>query len=67
LDVIREISSIKKIIEHGKSVEIFPEEGISTQVLLEELVQKTNLLRFEKTLPSLNEIFIETLESASNE
>ncbi|HEY3361418.1 MAG TPA: ATP-binding cassette domain-containing protein [Methanosarcina sp.] len=67
LDVIREISSIKKIIEHGKSVEIFPEEGISTQILLEELVRKTNLLRFEKTLPSLNEIFIETLESASNE
>lgn len=67
LDIIREISSIKKIIEHGKSVEIFPEEGISTQILLEELVQKTNLLCFEKTFPSLNEIFIETLESASNE
>ncbi len=67
LNAIRKISSIKKVIEHGKSVEIFPEEGISAQTLLEELVQKANLLRFEKTFPSLNEIFIETLESTSNE
>lgn len=67
LKAIREISDIKKVIEHGKSVEIFPEEGISAQILLEELVQKANLIRFEKTLPSLNEIFIQTLESASNE
>ncbi|WP_292391926.1 ABC transporter ATP-binding protein [Methanosarcina sp. UBA5] len=67
LNAIREISGIKKVTEHGKSVEIFPEEGVSVQILLEELVRKANLLRFEKTLPSLNEIFIETLESASNE
>lgn len=67
LNAIREISGIKKVIEHGKSVEIFPEEEISVQVLLEELVQKANFIRFEKKLPSLNEIFIQTLESASNE
>ncbi len=67
LNAIREISGIKKVIEHGKSVEIFPEEGVSAQILLEEIVPKANLLHFEKTFPSLNEIFIETLESASNE
>ncbi|AKB52927.1 ABC transporter, ATP-binding protein [Methanosarcina barkeri str. Wiesmoor] len=67
LNAIREISGIKKVIEHGKSVEIFPEEKISVQILLEELVRKANLIRFEKTLPSLNEIFIQTLESASND
>ncbi|HII92323.1 MAG TPA: ATP-binding cassette domain-containing protein [Methanosarcina sp.] len=67
LNAIREISGIKKIIERGKSVELFPEEGISVQFLLEELVRKANLTRFEKTFPSLNEIFIETLESVSNE
>lgn len=67
LNTIREISGIKKVIEHGKSVEIFPEDEISVQILLEELVQKANLIRFEKKLPSLNEIFIQTLESASNE
>ncbi len=67
LNAIREISGIKKVIESGKSVEIFPEEGVNTQLILEELVRKANLLRFEQALPSLNEIFIETLESAANE
>lgn len=66
-DAIREIPGIKKVIESGKSVEIFPEEGVNTQIILEELVRKANLLRFEQALPSLNEIFIETLESAANE
>jgi ABC-2 type transport system ATP-binding protein len=72
LSTIRKISGIKKIIESGKSVEIFPEEGMNIQVLLKELVRRTNILRFEQALPSLNEIFIETLEienleSAANE
>lgn len=64
---IREISGIKKVVESGKLVEIFPEEGMNIHTLLEELVQRANLLRFEQALPSLNEIFIETLESAANE
>jgi ABC-2 type transport system ATP-binding protein len=67
LNVIREISGIKKVIEHGKAVEIFPGDGVNTQILLEELVHTANLLSFEKAFPSLNEIFIQTLESASNE
>jgi ABC-2 type transport system ATP-binding protein len=67
LDVIREIPRIKKITEHEKSIEIFPEEGINIQVLLEELVQKAEILRFERAIPSLNEIFIEIVENAANE
>ncbi len=67
LNAIREISGIRKITEYEKSVEIFPEEGVSTQILLEELVRRANILRFEQALPSLNEIFIETVESAANE
>lgn len=67
LNAIKDISGIKKVIEHGKSVEIFPGDGVSAQILLEELVQTANLLSFEKAFPSLNEIFIQTLESASNE
>jgi ABC-2 type transport system ATP-binding protein len=67
LNTIREISGIKKVVESGKFVEIFPEEGVNIQTLLEELVQRANLLRFEQALPSLNEIFIETLESAASE
>lgn len=62
LNVILGIAGIKKITESEKSVEIFPEAGVNTQTLLEELVRRTNILRFEQALPSLNEIFIETLE-----
>ncbi len=67
LNAIREISGIKKITESGKLIEIFPETGINTQILLEELVRRANILRFEQAFPSLNDIFIETLESALNE
>ncbi len=66
-DLIREIPGIKKVIEHEKSIEIFPEEGTNIQILLEELVRKVEILRFERAIPSLNEIFIEIVENAVNE
>lgn len=67
LSIIREIPGIKRITEREGSVEIFPEEGISAQAVLQELIQKTEILRFEQMLPSLNDIFIETVESVSGE
>ncbi len=67
LNIIREIPGIKRIAEREGSVEIFPEEGISEQKVLQELIRKTEILRFEQTLPSLNDVFIETVESASGE
>jgi ABC-2 type transport system ATP-binding protein len=67
LDVIREIPGIKKITENEKSIEIFPEQGTNIQILLEELVRKAEILRFERAIPSLNEIFIKIVEDAANE
>lgn len=67
LNAIREISGVRKITEHERSVEIFPEEGVNTQALLEELIHRAEILRFEQALPSLNDIFIETVESEANE
>lgn len=67
LSIIQEIPGIRKITEHDGSVEIFPEEGISAQTILQELVRRADILRFEQGLPSLNEIFIETVESGSGE
>ncbi|MCO5382015.1 MAG: DUF4162 domain-containing protein [Methanosarcina barkeri] len=46
---------------------MFPEEGVNTQILLKELIHRAEILCFEQSLPSLNEIFIETVESAVNE
>ncbi|WP_048050610.1 ABC transporter ATP-binding protein [Methanosarcina soligelidi] len=67
LSVIREIPGIKKIAWHEGLLEIFPEEGISAQAVLQELVKRAEILRFEQAFPSLNDIFIETVESASGE
>lgn len=67
LSAIKEIPGIKRITEREGSVEIFPEDGVSAQAVLQELVRRTEVLRFEQTLPSLNDIFIETVESASGE
>jgi ABC-2 type transport system ATP-binding protein len=67
LSLLSEISGIGKFTEREGMVEIFPEEGISAHSLLEELIRRTEILRFEQALPSLNEVFIETAESASSE
>ncbi|MDD3042335.1 MAG: ATP-binding cassette domain-containing protein [Methanosarcinaceae archaeon] len=59
---IREIPGIRRLVEREGAVEIFPEEGVSTQFLLTELVGKVELRRFEQLVPSLDEVFIETVE-----
>ncbi|WP_304413478.1 ABC transporter ATP-binding protein [Methanosarcina sp. WH1] len=67
LGIIQEIPGIRKITEREGAIEILPEEGISAQAVLRKLVRRAEILRFEQALPSLNEIFIETVESASGE
>jgi ABC-2 type transport system ATP-binding protein len=67
LSIIREIPGIKKITWHEGTVEIFPEDGVSAQAVLQELAKRAEILRFEQAFPSLNEVFIETVESASGE
>lgn len=64
LQRIRELAGVKQLIEHeGNVVELFPEEGVSPQSILAELVGKVKLRRFEQLVPSLDEIFIETVEA----
>jgi ABC-2 type transport system ATP-binding protein len=65
LNIIQEIPGIKKVTIHERCVEIFPEESTNAQALLGELIDRAEILRFERTLPSLSEIFIETVESTS--
>ena len=67
IGVVRNIPGLKIISEHEGSVEIFPDEGISAQAVLQELVKRAEILRFEQGFPSLNDIFIETVESVSGE
>jgi ABC-2 type transport system ATP-binding protein len=65
LNIIQEIPGIKKVTIYERCVEIFPEESTNAQALLGELIDRAEILRFERTLPSLSEIFIETVESTN--
>lgn len=67
LSILHEIPGIRKITWHEGAVELLPEEGTGAQAVLQELVRRAEILRFEQALPSLNEIFIETVESVSGE
>jgi len=67
LRILQEIPGIRKISWREEAVEILPEEGTNVQGILQELMLRAEILRFEQALPSLNEIFIETVESVSGE
>lgn len=67
LSILHEIPGIRKITWREGAVEILPEESTNAQAILQELVRRAEILRFEQALPSLNEIFIETVESVSGE
>jgi len=67
LSILHEIPGIRKITWREEAVEILPEEGTNAQAVLQELVRRAEILRFEQALPSLNDVFIETVESVSGE
>ncbi|MGP8321321.1 MAG: ABC transporter ATP-binding protein [Methanosarcinaceae archaeon] len=63
------LNSIMRIIEHETFVELFLKDGENMQSLLEELVniKRVEILRFEQSIPSLNDVFIGIVEGGSNE
>jgi len=61
------IDSIHRIAEHGTFVELFLKEGEDAQSLLVELVKRVEVLRFEQSIPSLNDIFIGIVEGGTSE
>lgn len=60
---LNESSLIEKYNDYGNYVEIRLKEGANPQHLLHEIVDKSEIYRFEIVEPSLNEIFIETVKS----
>lgn len=63
------LDRIRRIVEHENYVELFLKKDENMQSLLEELVNVDGLeiLRFEQSIPSLNDIFIEIVEGGSSE
>jgi len=59
INFIRNYSYIDRLDDYGKSAEVKLKEGIDPQLLLQELVGKIRITKFEVREPTLNAIFIQ--------
>jgi ABC-2 type transport system ATP-binding protein len=66
-DALNGITEIKKIVYHENSVEIFLKDSGTIQTLIEELNKRVEILRFEQSIPSLNDIYIKLVEGSIND
>ncbi|MFC2128815.1 ABC transporter ATP-binding protein, partial [Bacteroidota bacterium] len=55
---LQSISGIDKINDFGQVQEIRIKKGVDSQEILSEIMEKTKVLKFELSAPSLNDIFI---------
>jgi ABC-2 type transport system ATP-binding protein len=67
VDAFSGLDCIRKIIEHDTFVELILQDADDIQPLLEELIKRVEIIRFEQTTPSLNDIFIEIVEGGITE
>lgn len=65
--VLRSLPGVRRINDAGKRAEIFLEDGIDPQVVLERLVGRVRIRRFDIREPSLHEIFIRSVKGKSDE
>ncbi len=67
VDAFSGLDCIRKVIEHDTFVELILQDADDIQPLLEELIKRVEIIRFEQTTPSLNDIFIEIVEGGITE
>lgn len=67
VDAFSGLDYIRKVIEHDTFVELILQDADDIQPLLEELIKRVEIIRFEQTTPSLNDIFIEIVEGGITE
>ncbi|KAF5425504.1 ABC-2 type transport system ATP-binding protein [Candidatus Methanomarinus sp.] len=67
VDAFSGLDCIGKVIEHDTFVELILQDADDIQPLLEELIKRVEIIRFEQTTPSLNDIFIEIVEGGITE
>lgn len=65
--VLRSLPGVRRINDAGKQAELFLEDGIDPQVVLERLVGRVRIRRFDIREPSLHEIFIRAVGGKSDE
>ncbi|MCK5217490.1 MAG: ATP-binding cassette domain-containing protein [Methanosarcinales archaeon] len=67
MDALSGLDLIRKVIKHDTFVELILRDTEDIQPLLEELIKRVEIIRFEQTTPSLNDIFIEIVEGGITE
>jgi len=65
--VLRSLPGVRRINDAGKRAEIFLEDGIDPQVVLERLVGRVRIRRFDIREPSLHEIFIRSVKGKTDD
>ncbi|REJ86208.1 MAG: ATP-binding cassette domain-containing protein [Acidobacteria bacterium] len=55
---LHSLDGIERINDSGKQAEIFPASGVDPQHLLQQIVQRVHVRRFDLREPSLHEIFV---------
>jgi ABC-2 type transport system ATP-binding protein len=65
--VLRELPGVSRINDSGKQAEIFLASGVDPQGILEALVGKLRIRRFDLREPSLHEIFVRAVGGESDE
>ncbi len=56
--VFKEVAGVERINDSGKHAEIFLEKGVDPQTVLQQLVGRISIRRFDLREPSLHEIFV---------
>ena len=65
--ILRNLPGIRRINDSGKSAEVFLKEGVDPQEILQQLVGKVSIRRFDIREPSLHEIFVRAVGGVSDE
>ena len=61
------LPGVTRVNDAGKTAEIFLEEGADPQALLESIIGRLQVRRFDLSEPSLHEIFVRSVGGSSHE
>jgi ABC-2 type transport system ATP-binding protein len=65
--VLRSLLGVRKVNDAGKQAELFLLDGTDPQAILEQLVGRLRIRRFDTAEPSLHEIFIRAVGEERDE
>jgi ABC-2 type transport system ATP-binding protein len=64
--VFERLEGVRRVNDAGKQAELFLEDGYDPQKLLEQLVGRVSIRRFDLREPSLHEVFVRAVEAHSH-